>query len=130
MTIHNQKNSRKTLRAVATALACGLALVASQAQAQIRDHKVKLAFVTAADTGVLNGVDKFVELVKQTFGKEWNDAQIARAPGDRHQLMTWLDGLSEVIRRGRLDSRNQEADGVWSSVPTGDAWALLTFASQ
>lgn len=53
------------LRGVAATLACGLALLGSPAQAQIRDHKVKLAFVTAADTGALNGVDKFVELVKQ-----------------------------------------------------------------
>ena len=69
-----------------------------------------------------------VELVKQTFGKEWHGAQVASAPGDRHQLMTWFDGLSEVIRRGRLDSRSEVEDGVWSSVPTGDAWALVTFA--
>jgi len=66
MTIRTQHRSmRSTLRGVAAALACGLALMASHAQAQIRDHKVKLAFVTAADTGALNGVDKFVELVKQ-----------------------------------------------------------------
>lgn len=36
--------------------------------AQIREHKLKLAFVTAADTGKLNGADKFVELVKQKSG--------------------------------------------------------------
>lgn len=56
------------LRGIAAVLSCGLALVASHAQAQIREHKVKLAFVTAADTGALNGVDKFVELVKQKSG--------------------------------------------------------------
>ncbi|WP_431121074.1 DctP family TRAP transporter solute-binding subunit [Variovorax paradoxus] len=59
------RSKQSILRGIAAALSCSLALVANHAQAQIRDHKVKLAFVTAADTGALNGVDKFVELVKQ-----------------------------------------------------------------
>jgi len=66
MVIRTQPSStRSILKGIAAALACSLALAAGHAQAQIRDHKVKLAFVTAVDTGALNGVDKFVELVKQ-----------------------------------------------------------------
>ena len=70
MVIRTQKTSstRSILKGIAAALSCGLVLVASHAQAQIREHKVKLSFVTAADTGALNGVDKFVELVKQKSG--------------------------------------------------------------
>ena len=56
---------QSTLRGVSGALACALILVTSHAQAQIREHKVRFAYVTAADTGAQNGVDKFVQLVKQ-----------------------------------------------------------------
>lgn len=54
------------LQRTAVAIAsCGLLLSAGLASAEIRDHKIKLAYVTAADTGVLNGVDKFVDVVKR-----------------------------------------------------------------
>jgi tripartite ATP-independent transporter DctP family solute receptor len=46
-------------------LVFGVAALAPAAHAEIREHKLKFAYVTAADTGKLNGVDKFVELVKK-----------------------------------------------------------------
>src|SRR5690349_6427997 len=54
----------------ATKLGAAIILVASflappVAHAEIREHKIKFAYVTAPDTGKLNGADKFVELVKQ-----------------------------------------------------------------
>lgn len=51
------------IAAVATSLLSPFA-----ANAEIREHKIKFAFVTAPDTGKLNGADKFAAIVKQKSG--------------------------------------------------------------
>lgn len=57
---------RRTLARWVALAALGASLLAPfTSHAQIREHKIKMAYVTAADTGKLNGVDKFVELIKQ-----------------------------------------------------------------
>jgi tripartite ATP-independent transporter DctP family solute receptor len=59
-------NARRSLFKLGAMVALGASfLTAPVAHAQIREHKVKLAYVTAPDTGKINGVDKFAELVKQ-----------------------------------------------------------------
>jgi tripartite ATP-independent transporter DctP family solute receptor len=55
---------RHTITKWSAGILVGVAALASAAHAEIREHKIKFAYVTAADTGKLNGVDKFVELVK------------------------------------------------------------------
>lgn len=59
---------RALVRIAAAATVAGTLLAPLGAQAQIREHRIKLAFVTAPDTGKINGADKFVELVKQKSG--------------------------------------------------------------
>jgi tripartite ATP-independent transporter DctP family solute receptor len=57
---------RRTLVKLGATAILGASMIAPHVvHAEIREHKIKFAYVTAADTGRLNGVDKFVELVKQ-----------------------------------------------------------------
>ena len=64
---------RRTLVKLTAIAAVATSLLAPFAtSAEIREHKVRLAFVTAPDTGKLNGADKFSEIVKQKSGGKIN----------------------------------------------------------
>jgi tripartite ATP-independent transporter DctP family solute receptor len=69
MTIQTkQRTTKSMLRSAISAFACGLVLISSHAEAEIREHKIKFAYVTAPETGSINGADKFIQLVKEKSG--------------------------------------------------------------
>jgi SEC-C motif len=61
--------------------------------------------------------------VPHVFGKEWFDAEVAKAEGDRHPLMQWR---SEGIRY--MNAQQPDAAGVYGAVPNGFLAAYMAFA--
>jgi TRAP-type transport system periplasmic protein len=51
---------------------CAFVLAPTTANAEIRDHTVRLSYVNSAASGAVNGADKFAELVKQKSGGKIN----------------------------------------------------------
>lgn len=68
----NFSGRRAVVKLAAAAAFTGALLAPLAANAQIREHKIRFAFVTAPDTGKLNGADKFAEIVKVKSGGKIN----------------------------------------------------------
>jgi hypothetical protein len=68
-------------------------------------------------------IDFLLDYIPGLFGKDWFEAEIARAVERRHPVMQWrIDGMHFIQRQ------RQKADGTYEATPNGSLLAYLTFA--
>jgi hypothetical protein len=68
-----------------------------------------------------------IDILKQTFGKEWRQQQLLLSEGSRHILLQWVEAYRDW-RKAHETEENKEDEHTWGAEPSGEVFALHQFA--